>query len=487
MQSSMAPSISIKTLILCFLWYAVSTTTSQLTKRILNELPYPLFLSQCQFLVGGALSFATIIICRNVEGVSENFPPGSVPIYNTNNKPAFSFAMLLKVFPLGLFQFVGKFFSLTATSLIPLATVSSIKALSPLIVVFGYRVFYNVLFPLVTYISLIPLLFGVILIILSDSVRNTHSNTNSLVSEYSEFNQQHLTGIFMCLMSTIVFAAQNIYGKQLITWDNMDEKVRHPVSLVLHTDTQPSTPDPQNEDREKLHFQEVEESLSLDRDRLSIPSHSTLARLPFSTSDLSLNEMKENNLSTPPSRRHKSSSCLYTQTALNSNTNAYNPFAFIVNKFELHKLSKPDKISIILYCSIIGLSFSIGGFVCKELPQLYEQLTLQYSKEVLKASPRNFNRVLVFILLDSLSYFGQTLLALHLLGSIPTLSYSIASMMKRIVLILMSIILRVSGDQTFGVVSCLSNITIEQLIGISSIGIGLYSYDRWGSRTLRPS
>lgn len=485
--SGAIPSISIKTITTCLLWYAVSTTTSQLTKRILTELPYPLFLSQCQFLVGATLSFATIIICRNVPHVSERFPQGSVPDHNSNNKPAFSFAMLLKIFPLGLFQFVGKFFSLTATSLIPLATVSSIKALSPLIVVLGYRTVYNVIFPVVTYVSLIPLLLGVILIIFSDSVRNSQSSTNSLMSEYKEFNQQHLTGIFMCLMSTVVFAAQNIYGKQLITWDGADERMRHPVSLVLHTDTRPSTPSPQNDTNEKepLRIGKVGKSSTLDRNHLDVPNKCSLGRLPFSTSDLTLDEMKENHLSTPPLQPQVSSSTLYTQAVLNSNTNVYNPFAFIVNKFELNKIAKPDKISIILYSSIIGASFSIGGFLCNEFPHMHQQFSLQYPTEVLVATTPVFNKVLILILLDSLSHFGQTLLALHLLGSIPALSYSIASMMKRIILIMMSIILMVNREQHAS--SYTGKITTEQFIGISLIGVGLYSYDRWGSRTLRPS
>ncbi|KAI5968787.1 hypothetical protein CANMA_002223 [Candida margitis] len=485
------PTISVKTVTTCLLWYAVSTTTSQLTKRILTELPYPLFLSQCQFLVGATLAFATIIISQNVPHVSEHFPPGSVPAYNTQNRPVFSLAMLLKVFPLGLFQFVGKYFSLSATSLIPLATVSSIKALSPLVVVFGYRVVYNVSFPIVTYVSLIPLLFGVVLIILSDSVRNSHSDTNSLMSEYHEFNQQHLTGVMLCLLSTIVFAAQNIYGKQLITWDSTDERMRHPVSLVLHTDTRPSTPTPQNGMDEKQGTsleRDLRNDSSADRNNLCIPSKTNLGRLPFSTSDLSLDEMKENHLSSPPLQPQVSSSTLYTQAVLNSNTNAYNPFAFIVNKFELNKIAKPEKISIILYSSIIGSSFSIGGFLCNEFPQMYQQLTLQHSAENLVTTTTPvFSGVLILILLDSLSHFVQTLLALHLLGSIPALSYSIASMMKRIILILMSIILMVNRDQTASADSYIGNITVEQVIGISLIGIGLYSYDRWGSRTLRPN
>lgn len=465
--SRVLPSVSIKTIITCLLWYAVSTTTSQLTKRILTELPYPLFLSQCQFLVGATLSFATIIMCRNVPHVSERFPPGSVPDYNTNSQPIFSFRMLLKIFPLGLFQFVGKFFSLTATSLIPLATVSSIKSLSPLIVVFGYRVVYNVIFPVVTYVSLIPLLLGVILIILSDSIRNSHSHTNSLTSEYGEFNPQHLTGIFMCLMSTVVFAAQNIYGKQLITWDSMDEKVRNPVSLVLHTDTRPSTPDPEIE--LKLQHSKTNGDSFSDRNRLSIPIKTNMGTLPFSTSDLTLDEIKECRLYTPPLQPQTSSSAQYTRAVLNSYTNAYNPFAFIVNKFELDKIAKPDKISIILYTSLIGFSFSIGGYLCNEYPHMYQHSI--------------FNKLLSLILLDSLSHYGQTLLALHLLGSIPALSYSIASMMKRIILILMSIILMVNRDPTN---SYFGRVTMEQFIGITLIGIGLYSYDRWGSRTLKP-
>ena len=94
--------------------------------------------------------------------------------------------------------------------------------------------------------------------------------------------------------------------------------------------------------------------------------------------------------------------------------------------------------------------------------------------------------VVVLIILDSLSHFIQTLLAFHLLGLIPALSYSIASMMKRIVLITVSLVLAIgkpeiqdNSDKWFGAISTL------QLCGLAMISLVMYSYDRWGSRAMK--
>ncbi|EGW30844.1 uncharacterized protein SPAPADRAFT_62711 [Spathaspora passalidarum NRRL Y-27907] len=453
------PPISIKTTITCLIWYTVSSITSQLTKIILTKFPYPLFLSQCQFLIGASLSLLVIVITRKFPQSAEIFPQGIVP--TDNSRPIFSVSVLLKILPLGLFQFVGKFFSLTATSLIPLVTVSSIKALSPMLIVFGYRIIYHVIFPYITYLSLAPLLVGVVLIITSDS------HTGILTSELNT------TGLIYCLISTIIFAAQNIYGKQLISWDNSDASPHNPASLVLNTDlTRPGTPMVDDDKTHDDYFGTSKGKLPFVRQR------NALFQLPYSTSDLTLNEKKENfNLNTQ-----------YQHTVEQNKTN-FNPFGYFIERFQLDKVAKPDKLTLVLYCSLVGVAFSISAFVMNELPRMYTQFTTVANLDELTGTGpittmSEFLVVLVLVVLDSLSHFIQSLLAFHLLGSIPALSYSIASMMKRIVIITVSIVFVVgsdsSGNKLFGKISS------QQAVGLALIAIGLYSYDRWGSRSLKP-
>ncbi|CAK9436128.1 uncharacterized protein LODBEIA_P06860 [Lodderomyces beijingensis] len=504
MSGSLVPPISIKTVLTCLLWYTVSSITSQLTKLILTKFTYPLFLSQCQFLIGAALAAFVIVVAKSFPHVEEYFPAGSIPSSKSRTQPVLSFAMLLKAFPLGLFQFVGKYFSLSATSLIPLPTISSVKALSPLLIVLGYRIIYHVVFPPVTYLSLAPLLIGVILIITSDSVKNPHSTTNLLTNENHEIDNKQVQGLVLCLLSTVVFAAQNIYGKQIITWDNAD-KSHNPASLVLNTEpSKPSTPLPSFEFEKNNHHPKSQfgyfEPKSANNNGdfaqnnakkyLHVRQRSNSVHLPYSTSDLTLDQRKENHLWTPPTSPHSLntySAPTYAHTARVGNTNAYNPFAYFINRFQLDKVPKPDKMTIILYCSLIGSSFSIGGFLMNELPKMYRQFAFDSDLENIVDTTSDFLAIMVLILLDSLSHFLQTLLAFHLLGSIPALSYSIASMMKRIVLITVSIIITlnhatvVDGAQSIQ----LGQLTTEQIVGLVLIAIGLYCYDRWGSRSLK--
>ncbi|KAK6204876.1 member of triose phosphate translocator family [Scheffersomyces amazonensis] len=504
------PPISIRTVLTCLVWYSVSSLTSQLTKLILTRCTFPLFLAQSQSIICTLLALLFVIIVKKFPRIADLFPDGSIPTENT--KSIFNLSVFLKVLPLGLFQFVGRYFSLSATSLIPLATVSSIKALSPLLIVAGYRILYNVRFPIITYLSLTPLLIGVVLMIVSDSVNNPNSTSNLLTNDKNEIDPTQIKGLIFCLISTIIFAGQNIYGKQLMTWDNTSI-TSNPASLVLNTDTtRPNTPklmngsfSPVNNNERK----EINKSPSFLNGANAILSkfvrqrnyNTTVSPLPYSSSDLRLDE-KFDYQNINHSHTHLNSISPYAQAVVNSNTNVYNPFASIMERFELDKVAKPDQLTIILYCSVIGSIFSFGGFVWEELGPLIKEVNKSIS-EVTTTNKYNFLSILSLILLDSLSFFIQTLLAFHLLGSIPTLSYSIASMMKRIVIITVSIVMTISvipipNDENDGSSKIprsssppppasfgFNKITNEQFIGLILIGIGLYSYDRWGSRGLK--
>lgn len=540
---SLIPPFSLKTVIACLLWYTVSSVTSQLTKLILTKFTYPLFLSQCQFLLGATLAFCLITLASRYPSLEECFPKGSLPAQSRQMEPILSLAMLLKILPLGLFQFIGKYLSLSATSLIPLATNSSIKALSPMLIVLGYRIFYKVVFPFITYASLVPLLAGVVLIISSDS-----GTTGLFINDNNELDSRHIKGLTFCLLSTVVFAAQNIYGKQLITWDS-DYKIHNPASLVLNTDpSRPSTPMPfslhveksttpvdyfdsnigaknnhndnnynNNNNNYNNNNNNNNNNKNKNKNFLYVRQRTNSLHLPYSTSDLTLDEMKESHLlGSPPSAQnsnknpsHSSPFPSYENMALQNNTNVNNPFAYFINKFELHKLAKPDKITIILYCSLIGSSFSIGGFVMNELPKMYRQFNdTEFGMEDTIDTASEFLTIMVLIFLVSISHFLQTLLAFHLLGSIPALSYSIASMLKRIVLITISLIVTIGYSTTTKATTAISAtnsddgdpvaviapvpgkthvnmLTRQQVAGLALIAMGLYCYDRWGSRSLK--
>lgn len=397
----------------CLIWYAISALTSQLTRLVLSRFNFPLCVSLAQFFISSILALAFTIIIRKVPTVGDFFVKGTVPDGRSSG-PLFNWRILAKVAPLSLFQFTGKFCSLNATALVLLATVSSIKALSPLLIVLGYRIFYNVQFPLVTYLSLVPLIAGVLMIVLPE----TPQSPVMLAS----LDSAHVTGIIFCVVSTIIFAAQNIYGRELMTWD-----------------APPAVSKPYRK---------------LRRNSL---------RLPYSA---------------PAST---SSNSPYTSQIVHSQKWS-RPWSYWHARLDLAALAKPDKISIILYCSILGLGFSLIGFLQKELPIMLDPL--QLILRTLANGPTQIMSVFGLLVLDSVSMFTQTLLAFHMLGLLPALSYSIASMMKRIVLILSSIVL------TFGASALPEKDSIRwwnrvsplQICGMACISLGLYCYDRYGSK-----
>lgn len=438
-MASLLPPIQVKTTLTCLLWYVVSSVTSQLTRVILVRFNYPLFLSQAQFLFGAVLAACFIAFSRTFPEATRHFPPGSVPV--DASRPLFHKKSFLKISPLGFFQFTGKVASLKATSMIPLATVSSLKALLPLLIVLGYRVVYNVHIPVATVMSLTPLVGGVLLIVISES------GTQFL---HGDLSSTQVTGLVFCVLSMVIFAAQNIYGKELITWDAPTQ----PASMMLNTEpSRPTTPLPE-------HHPDTDGAVH--HKAKGMRQRTNSVRLPFSTSDLRLDEKhQEATLQHLP----------YLQAAHNNTM-----------MLPLEEASKPDRMTTIFYCTSIGFVCLFSAFLYNEAPLLAARI---FAADANIDATLEFVYVVLLVVLDSLSHFVQTLLAFHLLGLIPALSYSIASMMKRIVLITVSLIWAIgrpestSKDKWFGVVSPL------QLGGLGLIGLGMYCYDRWGSRAMK--
>lgn len=487
---SVLPPISLRTVLLCLVWYLVLSFTSQVTKVILGKLAYPFFLSQAQFLIGTLLSYAFITLIRRYPNIRDGFSPGVVP--HDLNKSIFNRKVLLTVMPLGILQFVGKYFSLSATLIVPVATVASVKSLSPMLIVGGYRVFYNVRFPVVTYLLLTPLLAGVIMMIMVDAEVTSPELASSEQPSGEQSNplflprldEEHVRGLIYCIISAIIMACQHIYGKELITWDKLVRT--NPVSLVLNTDaSRPATPGGLN-----THNVGSPDNLLRGLLPMSLARHFTqrrdAVRLPYSMLDLRLDELHQQNQPLPQSYPlpHLLPNPLtnhYFKEVQEGKT-ATNPLAQFVPS---HGAAKPEKFTVIFFISLIGFCFSFSGFLVNEAGSMLSSIrdpslfhgSLQDKKDVFL--------VALLIVMDSLSHFVQTVLAFILLGSIPALSYSIASMLKRIVIILVSILLAVdasldgASDKWFG------RISSQQIRALGLIAIGLYCYDRWGSRSLK--
>ncbi|KAL9933731.1 hypothetical protein V8E36_007389 [Tilletia maclaganii] len=106
---------------------------------------------------------------------------------------------LWRVGQLSVFHVVGHLCTSAAISRVPVSTVQTIKAISPLVTVVVYSSLFNVSYPLKTYISLLPLSLGVM-----------------LACSGFDLSGDDVLGFSAALASTVVVVGQNIYSKKLL-------------------------------------------------------------------------------------------------------------------------------------------------------------------------------------------------------------------------------------------------------------------------------
>lgn len=114
-----------------------------------------------------------------------------------------------------------------------------------------------------------------------------------------------------------------------------------------------------------------------------------------------------------------------------------------------------DKITILFYSSTIGFVITLPILLFNEI--LYNQSILQ-----------GLNwKVMELILLHGLAHFFQTISAFQLIGMLNSITYSVANIMKRIVIISIALLWE-------------NNFTPSQILGLLLTIAGLYGYDKWG-------
>lgn len=343
------PPVSAKIMTLCGSWYMCSIVSNNTTKSILRGYLYPITLTQFQFVLNSSfciILFACLLRFNNTypHQIRKLFPMGSIP----NLSEVKSMGTLLTPTPLiisttlsmGMYQFVGHITSHKATSIIPVSMVHTVKALSPIMTVLINRFVFNSKYTMVTYVTLMPLILGIML---------TCYNPKHLEDELLYYK----SGLTYAFISMLIFVVQNISAKKSLTY----------------------TDGPKN--------------------------------LPLSKSRL--------------------------------------------NK-------KVDKLTILLFCSIIGFVFTSPFYLYLELrnPRFSLYQLTPYT--------------IFLIVFNGFSHFLQSLLAFQILGSISPINYSIANIMKKIIIILVSFLWEkqsISYNQGYGIL-----LTIT----------GLYCYERWGTK-----
>ncbi|ORX76490.1 TPT-domain-containing protein [Anaeromyces robustus] len=174
------PSKSTLKLILLILgWYLSSALHSNFSKKVLKQYKHPFTMTYIQFL--------TIVIYNGI----------SHCVGFTNLKPISKF-VIKQTLPLSIFQICGHLLNSFSLSLVSVNFLQTIKALSPLFIIGIYRIFFKEKYSKKTYTSLIPLIFGVMLVCFNKTSFNA-------------------IGFFCAFFSTFIFALQNVFTKKVLS------------------------------------------------------------------------------------------------------------------------------------------------------------------------------------------------------------------------------------------------------------------------------
>ncbi|ODQ81406.1 hypothetical protein BABINDRAFT_160743 [Babjeviella inositovora NRRL Y-12698] len=220
---ALMPPVDVKVVTLCLFWYFCSAISNNSTKIILKNFTFPVTLTEAQFLINSLLCLVVISLCASAPRLVPLFPMGTLPPSLTTPKALvpliFEFItptqlIISTTLPMGMFQFVGHISSHKATSMIPVSLVHTIKSLSPLTTVLIYRFMFKKPYKTVTYLTLLPLVCGVMM---------TCMKKKEGVTDEEEY---FYTGIFYAFVSMLIFVSQNIFAKNILTLRKTD-----PLSL----------------------------------------------------------------------------------------------------------------------------------------------------------------------------------------------------------------------------------------------------------------
>ncbi|GAA5855310.1 hypothetical protein JCM8547_009027 [Rhodosporidiobolus lusitaniae] len=224
--TSLIPSASTAGFVLlCALWYLSSAFSSNTGKSILTRFRYPVTLTFVQFAFVAGYSllilflrdrFGAMLTPSHGHGHGHGGLGGGGGAGGGLAKRRGSMTtlggwgvrrpskhMFHGTFVMSLFQIAGHVFSSMAIARVPVSTVHTIKALSPLFTVISYAALFGVRYTSSTYVALLPLTVGVMLA--------------------CSFNiRANAIGFLCALGSTFIFVAQNIFSKKLLPKENKE-------------------------------------------------------------------------------------------------------------------------------------------------------------------------------------------------------------------------------------------------------------------------
>ncbi|CCA75048.1 related to SLY41 protein [Serendipita indica DSM 11827] len=176
-----AEASTVRFVLLCCLWYASSALSSNTGKSIMVIFKFPVTLTFVQF---GFIAGYCLLLASPVLRLAKLRRPTPAIIRST--------------LPMAAFQVGGHISSSMAISRIPVSTVHTIKALSPLFTVAAYAMLFGVKYSTSTYVSLLPLTVGVMLACTFD------------------MSASNFLGLLCAFGSAIIFVSSNIFFKKIM-------------------------------------------------------------------------------------------------------------------------------------------------------------------------------------------------------------------------------------------------------------------------------
>ena len=174
----------IKLILLLLLWYTTSSLANLISKRLLTIFPHPFTITFVQLFHGWVYSIPLLRLMK--------IPS---PIYLHSTRIYYLTIMV----PLAMGKFLSQFTSQISLRLVPISYTHTVKALMPLFTVILSRLFLAEKHSLKIYLSLFPIIIGVV------------------IASMSELSFD-LIGLVSALFSTFLLAIQNIFSKKTLKY-----------------------------------------------------------------------------------------------------------------------------------------------------------------------------------------------------------------------------------------------------------------------------
>ncbi|CAF0795030.1 unnamed protein product [Adineta steineri] len=178
----MLSNSTVQLCILIFLWYLISSLANIVGKRLLTIFPHPISVTLAQLFHGWAYSIPLLRLI--------NIPQPTY-LYSTR------IYYISIIIPLAIGKLFSQLTSQISLRLVPVSYTHTVKALMPIFTVVLSRIILSEEQSFMTYISLIPIIVGVI------------------IASLSELSFDAI-GLISALFSTGLLAIQNIYSKKTL-------------------------------------------------------------------------------------------------------------------------------------------------------------------------------------------------------------------------------------------------------------------------------